>query len=269
MYLLKYRSIVNKSDYRKCTCPYNCPHSHILSENEFIPLYKNYVHKIKKYKYYNNIQNITNHHKISSFSPKVINSNRNKIFYSNSKENSNKSAFCNYINLNKTNYYYNGNNNNKSKYSSHAIYNDHNHNTTTYYSYNAKNNIRDKKYFVKIKLSNNHSKAANLCKNDFIVKNKNSCIGEYSNNIVNLNKKFFDEKRGKRRHNSYKNLTLPHKLNSNNNSGIKNNYSSYSSYSIINYPYPYKKNQKQIITERIYNRVYKNASLPKKKIIKI
>ena len=49
---------------------------------------------------------------------------------------------------------------------------------------------------------------------------------------------------------------MPYKLN-NNQSGIKNNYSSYSSYNI--FQSPYKNDQKEIITERIYNRDYKNS----------
>ena len=259
LYLLKYRSIVNKMAYRKCICPYNCPYSNILSENESIPLYKNSYHKSKKYN--TSIPNNISFQRICTFSPKESKSNGKKKFYSNSNENQNRSAFCNYINLNKINYFYSGNNSGNENFSSYHLYNDNNNNNNNinYSCNNNKNNIKDKKNFFKIKLSNKHGSLPNFSKKNLIVNDKNISIVEYANNFTNNNKNFFNEKRRRHRHGSYKNLTLPFQLNkNNNNNSIKNNYSSYSSYSIFHSPY--KNSQKDFITERIYNRVYKKTT---------
>ncbi len=252
LYLLKYRSIVNKMAYRKCICPCNCPYSNILSENESIPLYKNSYHKSKKYN--TSIPNNISFQRICTFSPKESKSNGKKKFYSNSNENQNRSAFCNYINLNKINYFYIGNNSGNENFSSYHLYIYNNNNNIDYSYNNNKNNIKDKKNFFKIKLSNKHGSLPNFSKKNLIVNDKNISIVEYANNFANNNKNFFDEKRRRHRHGSYKNLTLPFQLNNNNNS-IKNNYSSYSIFHS-----PYKNSQKHFITERIYNRVYKNTT---------
>ena len=252
LYFSKYRSIVDKMPLYQCTCICTCPYQNIITEYDSIPLYKKSYHKNVNYNYISKNNN-NNNNKNSAFSQNVCNTNENKDYFSNSRDSQNKSAFCDYINLNKSNYYYNGNNN--GNYSSYQIYYDNNNINNDNKIINNKNNYKDKKYIVKIKLSNNHGCTPNFYDNNYTVNNRNSSIVEYSNNIVNNSNNYIEE-RSRRRHCSYKNLTLPYQLN-NNQSGIKNNYSSYSSYNI--FKSPYKNDQKEIITERIYNRDYKNS----------
>ena len=173
-----------------------------------------------------------------TFSPHSSFTISTKECFSNSGKSLNKSAFSNYINLNKSQYYYNGN-----KIRNISSFKINNYNNSMYIKNNIKDNSKNKKSIVKIRLSNNNIIPDFYFKN-FNVNNQNSNLVEYSNNaIINKHNKIISEKNRYKHYYSYKNLTIPNKLNSSNNLQ-KNNC----------YIYKNLKNQEnENITERNYN----------------
>ena len=187
----------------------------------------------------------------NNYAEKILSKNNNFTFsphsnftistkecFSNSGKSLNKSAFSNYINLNKSQYYYNGN-----KIRNISSFKINNYNNSMYIKNNIKDNSKNKKSIVKIRLSNNNIIPDFYFKN-FNVNNQNSNLVEYSNNaIINKHNKIISEKNRYKHYYSYKNLTIPNKLNSSNNLQ-KNNC----------YIYKNLKNQEnENITERNYN----------------
>ena len=187
----------------------------------------------------------------NNYAEKILSKNNNFTFsphsnftistkecFSNSGKSLNKSAFSNYINLNKSQYYYNGN-----KIRNISSFKINNYNNSMYIKNNIKDNSKNKKSIVKIRLSNNNIIPDFYFKN-FNVNNQNSNLVEYSNNaIINKHNKIISEKNRYKHYYSYKNLTIPNKFNSSNNLQ-KNNC----------YIYKNLKNQEnENITERNYN----------------
>ena len=106
-----------------------------------------------------------------------------------------------------------------------------------YIKNNSKNNLKDKKYIVKIKLSNNRIQQFYNDNNNNFYNNKNSKVEYIPNNNIKI---ISDNSRY--RHFSYKNFTIPNKLNNMQNI-IKNKY----------YKYNYNSSNNDIQTERIYD----------------
>ena len=246
----------------KCVC--TCANSTMkrnnnslyLKKSKNIRVYKNknkpslYLKNLPENYYFDNINNYT------SFSPKVSNSNFNKICFSNKKEhkeNKNIIVSNNYSNFSKSQYFYNGNENgNYSLYyfkenrnnsssnnnSNKQIFN----NNSTYYS-------KEKKNTAKIKLSNYKNNFNNFYHKNNINNNKNTSIIKYSTNIVSNNKKKLKEKYNYK-FLSTNNFSMPKKMDK-----IKNiTYASFYN----NNNTSFNKDQKnRIFSDRVYNRSYK------------
>ena len=113
----------------------------------------------------NNCLNPTNQNSVNNkyyIITKKNNSNLNREYFSNNRKRQQKSVYSKYINLNRTQNYYNCDE--ISHFSTCKINNFNN-------SMLIKNNSKDKKYIVKIKLSSSHPNIRN--KNNFDNKKKN------------------------------------------------------------------------------------------------
>lgn len=245
----------------KCVC--TCANSTMkrnnnslyLKKSKNIRVYKNknkhslYLKNLPENCYFDNINNYT------SFSPKVSNSNMNKICFSNkkeNKENKNITVSNNYSNFSKSQYFYNGNENgnyslyyfkdNKNNSSSHnnsnkQIFN----NNSTYYS-------KDKKNTAKIKLSNYKNNFNNFYHKSNTNNNKNTSIIKYSTNIVSNNKKKLKEKYNYKFLSS-NNFSMPKNLDKIKNITYASFYNNNTSFS--------KDQKNRIFSDRVYNRSYK------------
>ena len=235
-------NVSNLSSYLSiCTHTPLYPKTH--AQFNSIPICNDQIQNNNNYTYSEN--NISCCKKSSS---NIENSYFNKQSFSNNSENQNKSAYSNYVNLNKSQYYINGNEiGNFTSYkinnynSSIFINNNNNHNNTF--------NSKDNKYIVQIRLSSNkrsHPDILNYKKSYNTIKNNNSFINKYSNNIENNTKNIINDK-NRYRHYSYRNLTIPNKLDYYHKEP-RNHYCSFKSYKDI------KNIKKEIITEKIYVR---------------
>ena len=245
-YFLKYRmNVSNMSSYlNTCTHPRLYQKSHAQSNS--IPIYNEHFQNNNNYTYSEN--NISCGKKSSS---NINNSHFNKQSFSNNSENQNKSAYSNYVDLNKSQYYFNGN-----KIGNFTSYKINNYNNSIYINNNNNNktlNSKDKKYIVQIRLSSNKISNPDIFnnKNYNTIKNNNSFVNKYSNNIENNNKNIINDKK-RYRHYSYRNLTIPNKLDYHH-IEPRNNYCSFKSYKDI------KNIKKEIITEKIFVREKKNS----------
>ena len=235
-YFLKYHFKASKiSSYLskcKCTCIFPIKHN----EYNSIPIYRDAFQKTVNYNC--SEKNI-------NFPSNINNPNIDKERFLNNSENQNKSAYTNYINLNKSHYYFNGN-----EIGNFTSYKINNYNSSMIVNNNNTINSNDKKYIVKIKLSSNKRSKPNIFHNNNnsynSIKNKNSFIKEYSNNIANNSKKIINDKNRLRQY-SYKNLTIPSKLKYSQKEKEKslNNYFSYRDIKNI---------KNEIITEKIFVR---------------
>ena len=152
----------------------------------------------------------------NNYAEKILNKNNNYIFiphirinFSNNRESHNKSSFSQYINLNKSQNYYNGNEiKNMSSFN----------NNNSMYIRNSKS--KNKKYIVQIRLSNNNIPDFDIENNSV---NNNSNKIEYSNNTIKKNSnKIISEKNRNKHYISYKNvMTNTNKLN--NSMNLRNN----------------------------------------------
>ena len=117
----------------------------MIIKSNCISLNKDSLPKNIIYNYPENINLKSNY----SFSPKTNYSNIIRQSFSLNRINQNKSAFTNYINLNKSQYYYNGN-----EIGNCSSYKINNYNNSLYIKNDSKkSNSQDKKYIVKIKLT--------------------------------------------------------------------------------------------------------------------
>ena len=212
-YFLLYHSKISKKSPKICTCQSFClnPSNHRKSDS--IPLNgDSFQRKI----IYNFSEKNINFKKNYSISPKTSDSNLNRQSFSLSRDTQNKSTYANYINLNKSQYYYNGN-----EIGNCSSYKINNYNNSMYIKNDSKkSNSQDKKYVVRIKLSSNNYNMPNFLNNNSNINNKNSYIIEYSNNITNNNISIKES--NKYRYNSYKNLTISNQFNNDSSKNIKN-----------------------------------------------
>ena len=259
IYFQKYRSISKNKAFNICnctsfcTCSCSCSSPNRIFDYDSIPSYKYlYPNNKKCENITNNNNNINNNNycKYSAFVPKVCNSNGNNEYFWNSKENQNKSAFYNYINLNKSNHSTSNGNSIYNNFSSNQTY--YTNNTSHFCQNNSHNYIDEKSNFAEIKLSNNQGNVPDFHKKTSTVNdNKKTNIIEFSNNVVVNSKNNYYEGKKNQSHNSSKNIALPLTFKVNHNlSYIKNNCSSLSTSNI--FQTPYNNTQKKIITETTY-----------------
>ena len=239
---------MNVSKISSYISPSTPTHLNPKSHTQFtsIPLYNDHLQNNNNNTYFEN--NIIYDQESSS---NLNNSHLNRQCFPNNKENQNKGDYSNYANLNKSQYYFNGN-----EISNFTSYKINNYNSSIYINNNNNNNTlnsKDKKYIVQIRLSSNKRNNIFNYKNTFnTIKNNNSFVNRYSNNIENNTKSIFNDKN---RHYSYKNLTIPNKL-EHHHKEPQNNYYSYKSYKDIK---NIKNIKKEIITEKIFVREKKNT----------
>ena len=204
----------------------------------------------------NNCLNPTNQNSVNNkyyIITKKNNSNLNREYFSNNRKRQQKSVYSKYINLNRTQNYYNCDE--ISHFSTCKINNFNN-------SMLIKNNSKDKKYIVKIKLSSSHPNIRN--KNNFDNKKKTYII-EYSSDATNKENNL--SKKAKYKHYySYKNISA---LNNSEN-GI-NNYchTCYSNNNIFNLKQNKSINQKKnnIVYNNLLNSNTENNFNTKNKLI--
>ena len=251
-YFFKYHLITSKKPSSLCICKYNYIHPTLKDEYDSISLYRDSFNRNTNN---NNITENNINYKGKIFFSKhasCTNINKPRITYNNKIQN--KSVYSNYINLNKSHYYYNGN---EIKNISHFKIN--NYNNSMFINNNSTDGLNDQNYVVKIKLSNNCS-FPNLYKskifynnpnNNSITENSkniyNNSITENSNNIFNnyINNKNIIALNDKYKHYSYKNAKIiPNRINTTKNS-IRNSY--YNTY--INF----QNSNKDIINRNIYD----------------
>ena len=208
LYFLKYHTIATKLSYL-CTCKCSCLYPSLIKEFDSISLYKD---SFQKNVGINFIDKDTTYNTKHTFSHDSSNANINQDFFSVKRDTTqNKSAYSNYINLNKSKYYVNGN-----EIGNISSFKINNFNNSMYINNKSKNNSKDKRYIVKIKLSNNKS-IPNYYNKIFSDNNENNTsIIDYSNSIPNKSKKLLSEK-GRVKHYSYKNIRIQRKLNNNQN----------------------------------------------------
>ena len=213
LYFLKYHTIAAKLSYL-CTCKCSCIYPSLIKEYDSISLYKD---SFQKNVGINFIDQDTTYNTKNTFSHDSSNANiKQDFFYVNRDKTQNKSAYYNYINLNKSRYYVNGN-----EIGNISSFKINNFNNSMYINNRSKKNSKDKNYIVKIKSSNN--KSIPIYYNKIYSDNENNkSIIDYSNNIPNKNKKILSEK-GRLKHYSYKNIRIQRKLN-NAQKVLKSNY---------------------------------------------
>ena len=252
LYFLKYHLIAKKLSFL-CPCKCTCISPNFVKKYDSISLYKDSfqnnigVSFIEKNINYNKNRN----YKKYSITPKELKNNINHESFFHNKEIQNKSAYSNYINLNKSQFYYYGDD--IGNISSFKI---NNFNNSMYVNNKSKSNSKDKKYIVRIKLSNNRSIPNFYHKINPNNNENNPFIIAYSNNnIPNNGKKIFSEK-DRFKHYSYKNIRIPNKLNNNQNL-LRTNYFSHKNF---------KNPNKEIITDKIYDIRYRNSPNQKKEI---
>ena len=237
-YFIKYHLKVSKLSSYLCTCKCTCLYPLLNKDYDSISLYRDSSHKnliIHNLTENNIIYNKNYNFSPNESSPNIINNN----CYSNNREIEmlNKSTYSNQPNLNNSQYYINGKD--IGNISSFKI---NNFNSSMYINNNSKSNPKDKKYIVKIKLSNNHSIPNIFNKNKYNNK-KNTSILKYTNNISNNYRKNISPKL-RYRHYSYKNLTVPYRMNNSQNVIKNNNY-----YNFKNY----ENSKEEIPAENIYD----------------
>ena len=220
-YFYKYHSkVVKNINLKLCTC------QHSTFENDYESIYNIYPNTHR----YNNFSTSTEYTKLNN---KIANVKIQDFIIN--KENSN--SYSNYINLNKSEYFFNGN-----EIGSFSSYNINNKNPTKNII-SVKNGSNNKKYVVKIKLYGNQMNTSDLDNNSIKYK-------KYSKN-ENKTKKYA------KNNYSYKNIIMPYDIdNTNNNS---------------NYFYFKNKNIKlnkfhPPLTERIYHKDYVQTLNPTIKI---
>ena len=170
-YFSKYRSKVVKSlNLKICTCQYS------TFENDFEqPSYTIYPNHNTNRNY--NFSTSTEYLKLNN----KISNVKIQDFIIN-KENSN--IYSNFINLNKSEYFYNGN-----EIGSFSSYNINNQNPTKNII-SVKNGINNKKYVVKIKLYGNQIKPEETENNSIKYKRYSNKNKKFAKNIFNKSKKF-------------------------------------------------------------------------------
>ena len=246
LYFLKYHIIAAKISYL-CTCKCSCLYPTLGKEYDSISLYKD---SFQKNVGINFIDKDTTYNTNNTFSPNTSNIDINPDYFLKDRETAqNKSAYSNYINLNKSKYYYNGN-----EIGNISSFKINNFNNSMYINNKSKNNSKDKKYIVKIKLSNNKS-IPNFCHKINSDNNENNTtIIDNSINIPSNTKKLFSEK-DRFKHYSYKSIKVQNKMNNSQNM-LRYNYYSHKDFN------PKKKN----ITENFCDVEYKNLPYPNQEI---
>ena len=238
-YFIKYHLKVSKLSSYLCTCKCTCLYP-LLNNQDYdsISLYKDSSHN--NLIIHNLTENNIIYNKNYNFGPNESSPNigNNDCFHNNREiELLNKSNYSNQPNLNNSQYYINGKD--IGNISSFKI---NNFNSSMYINNNSKSNPKDKKYIFKIKLSNNRS-IPNIFNKYKYNNNKNTSILKYTNNISDNYRKNISPKL-RFRHYSYKNLTLPLRMNSTQNL-LKNKYY----YNIKKY----ENSKEQTTTEKIYD----------------
>ena len=206
-YLYKYHSKIVKSiNLKSCTCQYS------TFENDSEPIYTLYPSTNR----YNNFSTSTEYSKLNN---KIANVKIQDFIINNDN------SYSNYINLNKSEYYFNGN-----EIGSFSSYNL-NSKTPTKNIISVKNGTGNKKYVVKIKLYGNQINPEESDNNSIKYK-------KYTNNA---NK----PKKSMRNNCSFKNITTSYDINNNSNYFYNQNHKSIK----------LKKSQGRI-TERIFHKEY-------------
>ena len=237
-YFKKYHLKVSKLSSYLCTCECTCLYPLLNKDYDSISFYRDSSHK--NLIIHNLTENNIIYNKNYNFSSNESNPNIiNRDLYPNNRgiEMLNKSSFSNQPNLNNSQYYINGKD--IGNISSFKI---NNFNSSMYINNNSKSNPKDKKYIVRIKLSNNRS-IPNIFNKKKYTNNNNTSISKYTNNISNNCRKDISPKL-RYRHYSYKNLTLPYKMNSPQNLPNNNNYYNYRNY---------ENSKEDIATQKIYD----------------
>ena len=241
LYFLKYHRIAAKLSYLcTCNCKCSCLYPSIIKEYDSISLYKDSFQKNVGINFIDKDRTYNTKHTFNNDSSNV---NINQDFFSvNRGTTQNKSAYSNYINLNKSKFYVNG-----KEIRNISSFKINNFNNSMYINNKSQRNSKNKKYIVKIKLSNSKS-IPNYYNKIFSVNNENNTsIIDYSNSIPNENKKILSEK-GRLKHYSYKNIRVQNKLNNSHNESRSN----YCTYKDFIHP------TKEIIADKICDISYKD-----------